>query len=86
MNIEKAAQNAENAWKTFKKSDPVMVRKSFSMKDTAYRKSTPGREVWHAEVSFEQDFYLALLILAAAGIISFVAVRRMWRSCCHRKA
>ena len=72
MDINKIKNDAAHSWNAYKKSDPVMVRKSFQMKDVIYRKSSPGRELWHTEFSFDYDFY-ALIIAAVLVIIAFCA-------------
>ena len=76
MNIDKALKNAENAYASYVDGDPLMVRKTMSIRDVAYRKGSPDKEVWHAELSFDREFYLAVLLGAAAAAIIGVAVCR----------
>ena len=78
VNINKITSEAGEAWKSYKKKDPIMVKKTFAMKDVMYRKSSPGREIWHTEVSFDYDFYLLVFaIIAAAAAVSILMCRMM---------
>ena len=76
MNIDKAIKDAENAYRAYLDGDPLMVRKTMSLRDVAYRKSSPDKEVWHAELSFDRDFCFAFLAGAAVAAIVGVAVCR----------
>ena len=60
-----------------------MVKKTFAMKDVMYRKSSPGRELWHTEVSFDYDFYLLVLALVAALAVVGVVVCRVMHGMKH---
>lgn len=79
MNINKVTHEAGEAWRSYKKKDPIMVKKTFAMKDVMYRKSSPGRELWHTEVSFDYDFYLLVLALVAALAVVGVVMCKMMR-------
>ena len=73
----------QNALNSLKKADPIIVRKTFSMKDTVYRKSSPSCEMFHSEMEFDHDIYLVFVILAVAGIITYAAVHRLMKRCCR---
>lgn len=79
MNLTKVTNEAGEMWRSFKKKDPVMVKKTFSMKDVMYRKSSPGKEIWHTEVSFDYDFYLLVLALIAVTAAACVIMCKMTR-------
>ena len=76
MNIDKTIKQAENAYAAYKHGDPLMVRKTVALKDVGYRKSSPDKELWHAELSFDRDFYFALLVGAVAVTLISMAVCR----------
>ena len=54
-----------------------MMRKSFSMKDVFYRKSEPAKELWHAELSFDYNFYFVVIAAAALLLAVMTAMCRM---------
>ncbi len=87
MNINKTAKEASGLWKDYKRSNPIMLRKSFSMRDAFYRKNSPSKELWHTEVSFDIDQYLVIValiaILVGLCLICRRATKRMSR--CRRK-
>lgn len=80
MNINKMTQDAEQLWTEYKKSDPIMLKKTFAMKDVFYRKNSPGHELWHTEVSFDYDFYFVALAAGVAATAILMAFCRMCRS------
>lgn len=59
-----------------------MVRKSLALKDVGYRKHSPERELWHAELAFDYDFYLAVLVFVAALALSVFAMKKMMKKLC----
>ena len=71
------------AVRDYKKGDPLMVHKTFGMKDVIYKKSSPSRELWKSEVSFDVKFCLlaAAAVTALAFALFFAA--RMWHSVCR---
>lgn len=77
MNIKKITHLSENVIKDYKEGDPVMVRKAVSIKDIGYRKDDPARELWHAEMSLDHDFYLVTLAVASAAILLSWGICRM---------
>ena len=81
MNITNGKNAIKSAWDNFRHSDPVVVRKSFSMKDVVYRKNTPDCEIWRSEVHFDRDIYMIFLVLAVSGAVTYVAVRRLLKKC-----
>ena len=86
MNLKKITHASERAIKCYKENDPVMVRKCISFKDVGYHKDDPAKELWHAEMSLDHDFYLATLLLIAAGcIISWSAYRVSRMMLRHRR-
>ena len=85
VNLKKLSHLSENVIKEYKESDPVMVRKAVSVKDIGYRKDDPSRELWHAEMSLDHDFYLAtLLIIAGGAILTWGAYRVSRAVMCRR--
>ena len=67
----------------YKKSDHLMVHKTFGMKDVVYKKSAPSRELWRSEISFDVRFcFLALAAVTAVALALFFAAR-MWHSVCR---
>lgn len=84
MNIEKTIKKAECAFDSYKESDPLMIRKNVCIKDIAYRKNTPEREVWHAEIAFDHDFYAAVIVGAVGAIILFAAVKKGMGNLCSK--
>lgn len=66
----KTTKEAEKLWEDYKKSDPLMMRKSFSVKDVFYRKSKPGKELWRWELSFDCSFYV--IVIAAIATLGAV--------------
>ncbi len=81
MNITNSKKKLQNAWNNFRESDPVVVRKSFSMKDVVYRKNSPECEIWRSEVHFDRDIYMIFLVLAVSGAVTYVTARRLWKKC-----
>lgn len=85
MNIKKITHLSENVIKDYKEGDPVMVRKAVSIKDIGYRKDDPARELWHAEMSLDHDFYLATILIISAGVLlSWGAYRVSRMAVCRR--
>ncbi len=88
VNINKSAKEVSSAWKDYKKGNPLILKKSFSMKDSVCRKNSPSKELWHTEVSFNVDQYLVIVasILLVAWL--FIMCRRFSRRlgrCRHKK-
>ena len=81
MNITNGKKKLQSAWNSFQHSDPVVVRKTFSMKDVVYRKNSPECEIWRSEVHFDRDIYMIFLVLVISGAVTCVAVRRLWKKC-----
>ena len=81
MNITNGKKRLQSAWNKFQNSDPVVVRKTFSMKDVVYRKNTPECEIWRSEVHFDRDIYMIFLVLAVSGAVTYVAARKLWKKC-----
>lgn len=86
MNITNGKNTLKSAWDNFRHSDPVVVRKTFSMKDVVYRKNTPECEIWRSEVHFDRDIYMIFLVLAVSGAVTYVAARRLFKKCRGRVA
>jgi len=61
-------KDVTEAIKDYKKSDHLMMRKTFSMKDVLYRKNAPAKELWRSEVAFDVKFCL----LAAGVVLAFM--------------
>lgn len=86
MNMKKITEMSENVIRDYKESDPVMVRKCISVKDVGFKKDDPSRELWHAEMSLDHDFYLATLVIAGAAIALSWGVCRIVKSVrCRRR-
>ncbi|MBR4934104.1 MAG: hypothetical protein IKZ03_06565 [Clostridia bacterium] len=81
MNITNGKKKLQSAWNSFLHSDPVVLRKTFSMKDVVYRKDSPECEIWRSEVHFDRDIYMIFLVLAFSGTVTYVAARRLWKKC-----
>ena len=84
--MKKFTEISENVISNYKDSDPIMVRKCITLKDVGFRKDEPSRELWHAEMSLDHDFYLATLVVAGAAIILSYGICRVAKSVkCRRK-
>ena len=80
MNINDMTKDVEQALKSYKKSDHMMIRKTFQMKDVLYRKSAPSHEVWRSEVAFDVNFCLLAAGAVLAAVIILGALSRMMGS------
>ena len=84
MNISSTNQMMQNALNSLKKRDHIVVRKSFTMKDTVYKKNEPDCEMFHSEIAFDHDVYLMVLLLAVTGVITYAALCRIVKKCYRR--
>jgi len=71
------------AAKDYKKSDHLMVRKTFGMKDVVYKKSAPSRELWKSEVAFDVNFCFVAVAAAAAFVILCAVLTKTWHCLCR---
>ncbi len=78
--MKKITRISENVIKDYKENDPVMVRKCITLKDVGFKKDDPSRELWHAEMSLDHDFYLATLVVAGAAIVLTWGIYRITKS------
>ena len=74
---------AADVIRSYKKNDPVMVKKYVSVKDVAYRKGSPERELWHAELTGEHDFYLMTILAVALVILLYAVCKRASHFLCR---
>ena len=81
MNITNGMKALKSSWENYRHSDPVIVKKTFSMKDVVYRKNTPECEIWRSEVHFDRDIYMIFLVLAASGAVMYFTVRKLLKKC-----
>ncbi len=81
-----ASRAATTAVKTFKRSNPLLVRKKMEMKDVYFRKNEPDREVMRFELAFDVEQYF--ILVAGACLLMFLACRIYKCACRHavRKA
>lgn len=67
------------AWRRYKKSDPIMLRGSVTVKNSIYRKNSSKNELWHGDMAFNYDLFLLIIAAAAGAAILVMALRRAFR-------
>ncbi len=80
--ITDTTRAATTAVKTFKRSNPLLVRKKMEMKDVYFRKNEPDREVMRFELAFDTELY----VLIIAGVILLAMLCCRISKCAHRRA
>ena len=83
MNINNMTKDVTEAIKDYKKSDHLMMRKTFSMKDVLYRKNAPAKELWRSEVSFDVSFCLLAVAAVSAFVLVCLFAAKTWRGVCR---
>lgn len=76
-------KDVTEAIKDYKKSDHLMMRKTFSMKDVLYRKNAPAKELWRSEVAFDVSFCLLAVAAVSAFVLVCLFAAKTWRGVCR---
>ena len=59
------------AFDRFRKDNPLIVRKKFEMKDVFFRKDHPETELFRAELAFDTQLYVLLVVLGIGMVWLF---------------
>jgi len=69
--VKKTVQTVRSvtgAYDRFKKSNPLMMRKKFAMKDVLFRRNQPDTELLRAEFAFDVELYVILVALLVGSL------------------
>jgi len=73
------AQVTVEAFDNYKKSNPLLVRKQFQMKDVYFRRNSPKNEILKFELSFDFEQYVIVLLLIASGMYIVLKIMHGFR-------
>ncbi len=59
---------------SYKESDPLLMRKKFSVKDVYFRRGCPEHEVFRFEIAFDTEIYVILAAVATGAICALCAL------------
>ncbi|MBR3998430.1 MAG: hypothetical protein IKI93_08825 [Clostridia bacterium] len=82
-------RSVTGAYDRFKKSNPLMMRKKFAMKDVLFRRDQPDTELMRAEFAFDVELYVilvALLVGSLCLVLKTVRFRERRRTAALEKA
>ena len=74
-----------HACNSYKSGNPLLMRKSFKMEDSYYRKDSPKDELVRVEFGMEAEQYLIVAAAAAAGLILICKAVSAARKCAERR-
>ena len=66
---EKAARFAEESFKSYRRGNPLIVRKTFRMRDAFFRKDQSDVELFHCDIAFDTEWCAVTLILIGAVLL-----------------
>lgn len=75
------ARSATTIVKTFKRSNPLMMRKKLEIKDVYFRENEPDRDLLRFELAFDFEEYFIIV----AGVIVMLILARKLASWAHRR-
>ena len=78
FSAQPTSSKASQVIDSFRKNDPLVVRKKFEMSDTFYRKGCPDKPIMKTKLSTDTEISVALLAGIGAAVILMCAVHG-WR-------
>ena len=67
---------------SYKNSDPLIMRKKFSVCDTVYRRDLPEHELLRAELAYDTEFCVLTAVIAASAVTALLCIAG-WRKRAH---